>query len=114
MKFGKPEGGPPGLEFSSERRPATFAAKTTRSRVLPLRYQIFARKSIRGDEQRTRTGMKAPKHHAFNSGGKRSSRLALAGMALTILSAAAAALAQIPKPTDAPRPMTPEQSAVAF
>src|SRR6185503_7325791 len=31
-----------------------------------------------------------------------------------LLFAAAAALAQIPKPTDAPRPMTPEQSAAAF
>src|SRR6266516_5090729 len=43
MKFGKPEGGPPGLEFSLERRRATFAAKTTRSRALPLQSQTYER-----------------------------------------------------------------------
>src|SRR5437667_5540899 len=39
---------------------------------------------------------------------------AYAGMALSLLLAAGVALAQIPHPTDAPRPMTPEQSAASF
>ena len=36
------------------------------------------------------------------------------GLAWTVLVASNPGLAQIPKPTDAPRPMTPEQSAAAF
>jgi hypothetical protein len=35
-------------------------------------------------------------------------------LASALLFAASFASAQIPKPTDAPRPMTPEQSAAAF